>query len=158
MERFFEKISFEQFKNDIIDDVNLYEEYILPSRSTKNAAGYDFHAISDIEIKPGEIKKIPTGIKAKFLDDEVLFIVVRSSMGFKYNVRMCNQIGVIDSDYYNNSDNEGHIWVALQNEGKEPYYVKKGDKYCQGIFIKYLTCGDIPSDERNSWSGKPEVI
>ncbi len=156
MDRYFEKISFEQFKKDILDDSILYEEYELPSRSTVSAAGYDFHAINDIDIKPGEIKKIPTGIKAKFLDDEVLFLVVRSSMGFKYNVRMCNQIGVIDSDYYNNIDNEGHIWIALQNEGNETYSIKKGDRYCQGIFTKYLTCGEKVSNERTSWTGKPK--
>lgn len=35
-------------------------------------------------------------------DDEMLMIVVRSSMGFKYNVRMCNQVGILENDYYNN--------------------------------------------------------
>ena len=69
MVRFFEKISFEQFKKDINDNLDLYNEYIIPSRSTRCAAGYDFIAINDFEIKPGEIKKIPTGIKSKFLDD-----------------------------------------------------------------------------------------
>lgn len=39
--RSFEKISFDQFKKDIIDDKNLYESYSLPKRSTKYAAGYD---------------------------------------------------------------------------------------------------------------------
>lgn len=58
--------------------------------------------------------KIPTGIKANMENNDVLFLVVRSSMGFKYNVRMCNQVGVIDSDYYNNIDNEGHIWIKLK--------------------------------------------
>ena len=36
-------------------------------------------------------------------------LLVRSSMGFKYNVRLCNQVGIVDSDYYNNPDNEGHM-------------------------------------------------
>ena len=59
-------------------------------------------------------------------------------MGFKYNVRMCNQVGVIDSDYYNNSDNEVHIWIKLKNEGDKVYVVKAGDAICQGIFLNYL--------------------
>ncbi len=50
-------------------------------------------------------------------EDEVLFLIVRSSMGFKYNVRLCNQVGIIDKDYYNNIDNEGHIFIKIQNEG-----------------------------------------
>lgn len=156
MDRFFEKISFNQFKNDICDDINLYNSYILPKRGSKNSCGYDFIAIRDIVIHPGEILKIPTGYKAKFLDNEFLMLVVRSSMGFKYNIRMCNQVGIIDSDYYNNIDNEGHIWVALQNEGDNDYIINNGTAYLQGIFMKYLTCGDIVSDARDGGIGSTD--
>ncbi len=140
MERYFEKISFEKFKKDIKDDKKLYEEYVLPERKTKYSAGYDFLAIEDFSIKPGEIKKIPTGYKANFGKDEMLMIIVRSSMGFKYNIRMTNQVGIIESDYYNNIDNEGHMYVSLQNEGDKEYIVKKGEAYAQGIFTKFLIC------------------
>lgn len=142
MERYFEKISLKQFKKDIKDDELLYNNYELPKRKTKYSAGYDFIAIEDFEINPGEIKKIPTGYKANMLGDEVLMIFVRSSMGFKYNVRMCNQVGIIDKDYYNNLDNEGHMFVKLQNEGDKVFSVKKGEAYAQGIFTKFLTCGE----------------
>ena len=148
MDRYFEKISFERFSLDVKNDKKLYDEYKLPRRASKNSCGYDFLAIEDYIIHPGEIKKIPTGYKAKFLSDEMVMIVVRSSMGFKYNVRMCNQVGVIESDYYNNISNEGHMWVALQNEGDKDYIINKGDAYAQGIFIKFLTCGDNPEEER----------
>lgn len=148
MDRCFEKISLERFSKDIKNDKKLYDEYKLPRRASKNSCGYDFLAMEDYIIHPGEIKKIPTGYKAKFLSDEMLMIVVRSSMGFKYNVRMCNQVGVIESDYYNNISNEGHMWVALQNEGDKDYIINKGDAYAQGIFIKFLTCGDNPEEER----------
>ncbi len=140
--RKFEKISFEQFKKDIKNDKKLYQSYNIPKRETAFAAGYDFEAIEDFTIVPGEIKKIPTGIKSIMNEDEVLFLIVRSSQGFKYNVRMCNQVGVIDKDYYNNKDNEGHIWIKLKNEGNIDYIVKKGEKIIQGIFIKYLTTDD----------------
>ena len=125
MDRFFEKISFKQFSEDISCDKNLYDDYELPSRASRYSGGYDFKAIYDIVIKPGDIVKIPTGYKSKFLSDEILMLIVRSSMGFKYNVRMCNQVGIIDSDYYNNKDNEGHMWVSLQNEGDREFFIKK---------------------------------
>ncbi len=137
--RSFEKISFEQFKNDVCDDKLIYNKFKLPNRSTKNSAGYDFFSLFDFSLKLGEIMKIPTGIKVNMENNDVLFLVVRSSMGFKYNVRMCNQVGVIDSDYYNNSDNEGHIWIKLKNEGDKDFIVKNGDAICQGIFLNYLT-------------------
>lgn len=154
--RYFEKISFDQFKKDIADDKELYEEYTLPARKTNASAGYDFFAIKEFEIKPGEIKKIPTGIKAKYPNDEMLILLIRSSMGFKWNVRMCNQIGIIDADFYNNSSNEGHMWFALQNEGKEVFKVKKGEAFGQGIFVKYYTCGEEVKEKRTDWSGKPK--
>ncbi len=142
MKRAFEKVSFEEFAKTFSSDEELYNEYSLPRRATKNSAGYDFFAIKEIVIKPGEIVKIPTGYKARFNETEALLLIVRSSMGFKYNVRMCNQVGLIESDYYDNPSNEGHIYVALQNEGNEEYIIKKGDAYTQGIFINFLTCDD----------------
>ncbi len=148
MDRFFEKVSYEQFSKDVVDDKDVYNDYLLPTRSSKYSCGYDFKAIYDMVLRPGEILKIPTGYKAKFKEDEFLMLVVRSSMGFKYNVRMCNQVGIIDCDYYNNSDNEGHIWVSLQNEGDQDYVIKKGSAYLQGIFMKYLTCGEEVDDIR----------
>ena len=151
--RFFEKISFEQFKKDICDDIEFYNNYELPRRGSKNSCGYDFFSINDIVLRPGEIVKIPTGYKASFMEDEALLLVVRSSMVFKANIRMCNQVGVIDSDYYGNTSNEGHMWVALKNEGDKDYIINKGDAYCQGIFIKYLTVGDEVTSVRTGGIG-----
>lgn len=153
--RKFEKISYEQFKNDIVDDKDLYNSYVIPSRSTKKSAGYDFKAIEEFTIRPNEIKKIPTGIKVSMNSDEVLLLIVRSSMGFKYNIRMCNQVGVIDSDYYNNVNNEGHMWVSLKNEGDKEYTVKAGEAFVQGIFTKFLTVDNEEeiNNERNGGLG-----
>lgn len=137
--RKFEKISFEQYKKDVCDNLEDYNNFNPPKRSTKYSAGYDFEASQNYVIKPNEIVKIPTGIKVTMNQDEMLMIVVRSSMGFKYNVRMCNQVGIIESDYYNNESNEGHMWVALQNHGTNDYIINKGDKFAQGIFVKFLT-------------------
>ena len=137
--RKFEKISLKQF----IKDTNLtekeYNEITLPHRATPQSAGYDFHILEDLTLKPREIKKVPTAIKANMNSDEVLMIYIRSSLGFKYNMRMCNQTGIIDSDYYNNKDNEGHIFIAIQNEGQETVNLKANDRFAQGIFMKYLT-------------------
>lgn len=142
MARFFEKISFEQFKKDVSDDLELYNSYNLPKRSTKESAGYDFESVIDFVLVPGENKKIPLGIKISMNHGEVMFLLVRSSQGFKYNVRMCNQVGVFEADYYNNEGNEGHAWIRLENHGTEDYIVKKGDKIGQGVFTTFLTVDD----------------
>ena len=135
MRRGFEKISENLFKNEIGTN---YNEVILPKRSTKNSAGYDFFLINDVTIKPNEIIKIPTGIKSYMQEDEVLFIVIRSSLGFKKNIILANQMGVIDSDYYNNESNEGHIYIPIKNVSNETLTIKKSEAFAQGIFTKFL--------------------
>ena len=55
---------------------------------------------------------------------------------------MCNQVGIIDADYYGNFSNGGHIFVCLENEGDEVIKIKKGDRFVQGIFIPYLITDD----------------
>ena len=152
--RKFEKISFEQFKKDISDNIELYNSYSLPKRSTKFSAGYDFESVLDFIIKPGENKLIPTGIKVDMNEGETLLMIERSSQGFKYNIRMCNQIGVIDKDYYNSPKNEGHIFIKLYNEGTEDYVVHKKDKIVQGLFIKFLIVDNEEEieNERDGWS------
>lgn len=153
MRKFF-KINYEQFCRDFVDDKFLYDEYNLPKRATMFSAGYDFYAIKDYVIHPGEVVKIPTGVKVCMNDDEMFCLFVRSSMGFKYNVRLTNQVGIIDKDYYGNSDNDGHMWVSLQNHGNKDFIINKGDAFCQGVFMKYLvTDDDVSSGIRMSGFG-----
>lgn len=141
--RGFEKISKEQFDKDVIGN---YEDIMMPARKTKHSAGYDFHLISDISLNPGETLKIPLGVKAYMNNDEYLAIYVRSSIGFKYNIRLCNQVGIIDSDYYNNPDNEGHIFIAVHNHGDKVFNLSKKMAIVQGIFTKYLVADDDEVD------------
>ena len=139
--RKFEKITIEQYEKDL-KEVCSYEDIVIPTRSTKHSAGYDFVSPIEFTLNPGDSKKVPTGIKASMNEDEFLAILVRSSMGFKYNIRLCNQVGIVDSDYYNNPDNEGHIFIKIQNEGSESITIKKGDRFAQGIFMNFLITDD----------------
>lgn len=140
--RKFEKISFEQFKKDVSNNLELYKAIELPKRSTMKSAGYDIKSIEAGIIKPGCAKSFKTGLKVTMNDDEVLYIYSRSSQGYKYNVCLANSVGVIDSDFYNNPSNEGHFQVRLINLGESDYEVKVGDRIAQGVFMKYLTVDD----------------
>ena len=151
--RKFEKISEDQFEKDL-KEVCEYSDIEIPTRSTKHSAGYDFKSPISFTLNPGDSKKVPTGIKASMNEDEFLAIFVRSSMGFKYNIRLCNQVGIVDSDYYNNPDNEGHIFVKIQNEGKEAITINKGDRFAQGIFMNFLiTDDDVAFGDRTGGFG-----
>ena len=140
--RKFERISFEQFKSDVSNDKKLYESIVLPKRSTSKSAGYDIRSITSGTIKPGESMVFKTGLKVSMNDDEVFFIFDRSSLGYKYDVSLSNSVGVIDADYYNNEDNEGHFSIKLINHGKKDFEVKVGDRIAQGVFMKYLCVDD----------------
>lgn len=98
--------------------------------------------------------KIPTGVKASMEDCEVLMIFVRSSMGTKHGVRMANSVGIIDSDYYNNENNEGHMYITLKNESDKDYVVSKNQGIAQGIFTQFLTVDheeEILSDRKGGF-------
>ena len=137
--RKFEKISYEQFKKDLGDNEELYNSYELPKRKTKYSAGYDFASLIEKNLEPGESVLIPTGVKCALNDNDVLLIVVRSSLGFKHNIRLVNQVGVIDADYYNNEGNEGHIFIKLKNEGDHDYKIEVGSAVAQGLIVNYNT-------------------
>ena len=111
----------------------------LPCRGTASSAGYDLSAAESTVIAPGEMALVPTGVKAYMQADEVLYIHIRSSLAVKRQLVLMNSVGVVDADYYNNPDNEGHIFIALWNRGREPVELAAGERLAQGVFMKYLT-------------------
>ena len=117
----------------------------LPVRKTKYSAGYDIAAAEDVVIpsyKPG-IKPtlIPTGLKAYCMEDEYFMLVNRSS-GPKKGLLMANSIGIVDSDYYGNVDNDGHFYFQYWNVSDHDLEIKKGDIIGQVIFQKFLITDD----------------
>lgn len=115
---------------------------IIPKRATDSSAGYDLASIEEVIIEPGEIRMIPTGLKVVMPKTEALFIFARSSLSIKKGLIMSNSVGVIDSDYYGNPDNEGHLMVSLINVRDTAVTVVKGERIAQGIFLKYEKTSD----------------
>ena len=102
----------------------------LPVRKTKRAAAYDIEAAEDTVIpafRPG-IKPtlIPTGLKAYCADDEWYICASRSS-GPKKGLLMPHGLGVIDSDYYENENNDGHFFFQYYNTTDKDIIIKKGE-------------------------------
>lgn len=139
------------------------KDFSLPKRSTKNSAGYDFFNPERIEIPPYKIGDNPvmvkTGVKAYMMDDEVLLLYNRSSNPKKKKLVIPNSVGVIDSDYYNNEDNEGEMAFTFYNLSDETVVLEKGDKLGQGLFQKYLLTDDDSADGvRNGGFGSTDEI
>lgn len=81
---------------------------------------------------------VPTGIKAYMQPDEYLQLTNRSSNPLKHFLVLPNGVGVVDADYYNNPNNEGHIFFQLSNFGLTDKHIKKGERIGQGIFLSFL--------------------
>ena len=181
----FERVSPEQFMKDFTKLINTttanefgikevidlhtisanYDNIIrLPERGTKNSAGYDFFLPSIFTIKLNESNTnkplvIPTGIKCKLPNDCFLGIYPRSSFGIKKGIYLANTVGIIDSDYYNNADNEGHIMVALNARYiDDNTVINGGEKFVQGLVQPYLTFGDNVETEREGGIGSTTLM
>lgn len=155
----FEKVSYEQFKEDwlkvfpLTSDWKLksmYDNIVLPKRSTTGSAGHDFYLPRDIYLYERDSIVIPTGIRCKIDNGWVLTIFPRSGHGFKYGVHLANTVGIIDADYYD-AKNEGHIHVKLVNDSKlaKDIEFEDGAAFCQGIFLPFgITVDDEVSAKR----------
>lgn len=149
----FYRVDLEEYKNNSQNKTfeDEYEAIKLPKRATKHSAGYDFYAPFDFILKAGETIKIPTGIKVQINDGWFLGIVSRSSLGFKYRLQLDNVFGVIDGDYFNNPNNQGHIFIKITNDSRDnkTLEIKKGEAFAQGIFLQYgITEDDNVEAER----------
>ena len=130
-QRGFEIVSYYQEKN-----------IILPSRKTKFSAGYDIATEENIILLPQQVTLIPTGIKAYMQTDEYLGVHIRSSIAIKQKLTLINNVGVIDADYYNNVENEGHIMIPVYNYNQSSVTIEKDTRIAQGIFYRYLLASD----------------
>lgn len=118
----------------------------LPVRKTKSSAGYDIEAAEDCVIPAFKLGQKPTlvktGIKAYMPDDEFLMICNRSSNPGKKGLVLANSVGIIDSDYYGNQDNDGVIMYAFYNFFDKDLEIKKGEVIGQAIFRKFYKVDD----------------
>ena len=165
---FFESDMGKEYNREIVPNIDEMENMDLtPKRSTEHSAGYDLKLPFDMTFEPGKSYVIPTGFNWDPSDacimlgrDETVYDVHRSSMvvpaqyhlglacflglyprsslGFKYGFTLENTVGIIDADYYNNPDNEGHILVGFHVN--KPLEMKQGDKLCQAIIQLYGVC------------------
>lgn len=155
------KRGFEICKDYIDKDIN------LPVRKTKNSVGYDIEAAEDtvipsiwknifgnfskfikgdkeyLEIKPTLVK---TGLKSYFGEDEVLMLANRSSNPSKKGLILANSLGIIESDYYENPDNDGHLMYAYYNFFPVDITIKKHDTIGQAYFQNFLKVDNDVAD------------
>ena len=117
---------------------------VLAQRKTAKSAGYDIIALTDedVYLSPGQSVNLATGLKACMEDDEVMLLFIRSSLGIKKGITLSNSCAVIDADYYNNPDNDGHFILNVINTSNEVQCIPARSRVAQAVFVKYLTVDD----------------
>ena len=129
MENAFMSQELESFINRV------YSEGVPKDTTEDEVIGGFVESIDKEQVKATLVK---TGIKAYMQKGEVLKLYIRSSMAAKKGLALANQTGIVDKDYFNNKDNEGHIMVALINLSALPVFIPAGTRIAQGIFEIYL--------------------
>lgn len=130
------------------------EKAVIPSRATSGSAGMDICACldEDVTLLPGDIKMIPTGLKAMTdREDIALLIYPRSGLSTKFGVTLANCVGVVDSDF------RGEWFIPLINNGRSPFTVGHGMRIAQliptAIIIPEIEVSDALSETERGEGG-----
>ena len=107
----------------------LSKEVSLPKYKTSGSSGMDLAANinANININPGKIAIIPTGLALSIPKGFEVQIRPRSGLATKQKISVLNTPGTIDSDY------RGEIKVILINLGEETFKVEKGLRIAQMV-------------------------
>lgn len=114
------------------DDWGLRNAYHRHRPAYEGVARVDLYVSRSVGIGPGsKSKNIELGISAILVEKSSkrvssYLIVPRSSMS-KSKIRLCNQVGVIDSGY------RGELGFYVDNVSDDTCYVNRGDHYVQVI-------------------------
>jgi dUTP pyrophosphatase len=130
----------------------LDENAVIPTLGTDGAAGWDFTAISDVEIPPRTQVIIGTGIAAQIPMGWVGLIRGRSGFSKRSKCllsddyiierRAKRNAGVIDADY------RGEIGVMLHNVTDTTITIEKGQAFAQMVIVPCLIEGEeVPLSE-----------
>ena len=112
----------------------LRENAIIPTKGSREAAGYDLYACLDdvVIIEPHKTEKIGTGLAMQPPKGYFGAIIARSGLATKHGLRPANCLGVCDEDY------RGEYIVALHNDTDIPQVINPTDRIAQLVFLPYI--------------------
>jgi dUTP pyrophosphatase len=103
----------------------------LPRQQTPGSAGLDLAAAlapdEAIEIAPGAVAMIPTGLTIAIPLGYEAQIRPRSGLAAKHGITVLNSPGTVDADY------RGEVKVMLINHGPAPFAVRRGERIAQMV-------------------------
>jgi len=124
----------------------------LPKYETRGACCFDIVCVEDATVPPRSIALLPTGLVIAAPDGYMLMVAARSSTPIKKGLMLPHGVGIIDQDY---SGPEDELKLEVYNFTDSPVEVKKGERICQGGFVRVDRCewAEGPADTNSSRDG-----
>jgi dUTP pyrophosphatase len=117
-----------------VNVIKMYDDVKLPEYATPGAAAFDIYAYNSEYLKNWDTQVYRTGLKFEIPDNHVLMVFSRSGHGFKFDIRLANCVGIIDSDY------RGELMIKLTNDNENNgQYIRAGNAIAQGIIMPVPT-------------------
>lgn len=118
----------------------------VPFYAHKGDAGLDLYSVDDVEIAPGDIKLVHTGIIMELPESTEAQVRPRSGLALKHGITVLNTPGTIDEGY------RGEVGVILINHGKEAFHVEVGMKIAQMVIKPVFRCDVVEAESLSETS------
>lgn len=133
----------------------VHPDAVIPTYATDGSGAFDLYAVGlpstgitlDNFIHGPAI--IDTGIAFEVPPGYGMFILSRSGMGFKNDIRLANCVGLIDSDYRDT------VKVKLTSDSEFEYGVHNGDRIAQAVIlplpqVRFIEVDELSTTERGT--------
>jgi dUTP pyrophosphatase len=121
----------------------------LPTRAHPDDAGLDLRSIENIEIPPGERRRVRTGLRVAIPPGHGGLVLPRSGLALRSGLTLLNSPGLIDPGYRGDID-----VIAHNSDLHEPVRVSVGDRIAQLVLVRLAALEpsvveELPSSERD---------
>lgn len=110
-----------------IEIKKLHPDAVVPEYAHSGDAGFDFHALEDTRILPGQAAIMHTGLAVAIPDGFEMQIRLRSSAALRLPLIIPNAPATIDAGY------RGELGIILRNIGDREIIIGKGERIAQGV-------------------------
>lgn len=131
---------------DIIAHKMWYDETVRSTTrkiiDTLNDSGY-IKEPDGVYLMPGSKVHLHTGIRMEIPKGYCGLLMNRSSLSNKEDLTICDNVGLIDSDY------RGEVTLWMYNNSDEIKFIPNHSRICQIVLVRHLTS---PMEEANTLS------